>query len=68
MLTGKKLVLIDGHSILNRAYYGVPMLTNASGLPTNAVYGFLSIMFKVLEDIEPQYLAVAFDVTEHFIF
>ncbi len=62
MLTGKKLVLIDGHSILNRAYYGVPMLTNASGLPTNAVYGFLNIMFKILEEEQPDFLAVAFDV------
>ena len=62
MLTGKKLVLIDGHSILNRAFYGVPMLTNASGLPTNAVYGFLNIMFKILEEEKPDYLAVAFDV------
>ena len=42
----KKLVLIDGHSILNRAFYGVPDLTNAEGLHTNAVYGFLNIMFN----------------------
>ena len=45
-----KLVLIDGHSILNRAFYGVPDLTNAEGLHTNAVYGFLNIMFKILEE------------------
>ena len=43
-----KLVLIDGHSILNRAFYGVPDLTNSEGLHTNAVYGFLNIMFKIL--------------------
>ena len=43
----EKLVLIDGHSILNRAFYGVPELTNAEGLHTNAVYGFLNILFKI---------------------
>lgn len=58
-----KLVLIDGHSILNRAYYGVPPLTNAAGLHINAVYGFLNIMFKILEEEQPEYLAVAFDVS-----
>ncbi len=58
----RKLVLIDGHSILNRAYYGLPELTNAQGLHTNAVYGFLNIMFKILEEEKPDYLAVAFDV------
>ena len=41
----EKIVLIDGHSILNRAFYGVPALTNSEGLHTNAVYGFLNIMF-----------------------
>ena len=58
----EKLVLIDGHSILNRAFYGVPELSNAKGLHTNAIYGFLNIMFKILEEEKPQYLAVAFDV------
>ena len=43
----RKLVLIDGHSILNRAFYGVPDLTNAQGLHTNAVFGFLNIMFRM---------------------
>ena len=57
----EKIVLIDGHSILNRAFYGLPDLTNAEGLHTNAVYGFLNIMFKILEEEKPQYLAVAFD-------
>lgn len=57
-----KIVLIDGHSILNRAFYGVPDLSNAEGLHTNAVYGFLNIMLKVLEEEKPEYLAVAFDV------
>lgn len=59
-----KIVLIDGHSILNRAYYGVPLLSNAEGLHTNAVYGFLNIMFKILDEEKPEYLAVAFDVKE----
>lgn len=59
---GQKLVLIDGHSILNRAFYGVPDLTNSQGLHTNAVYGFLNIMFKILEEEQPDYLTVAFDV------
>lgn len=45
-----KIVLIDGHSILNRAFYGLPDLTNAEGLHTNAIYGFLTIMFKLLEE------------------
>jgi len=57
-----KLVLIDGHSILNRAFYGVPDLSNAQGLHTNAIYGFLNILFKLLEEEKPDYLAVAFDV------
>ena len=58
----KKLVLIDGHSILNRAYYGLPDLTNSQGLHTNAVYGFINIMFKILEEEKPDYITVAFDV------
>lgn len=58
----KKLVLIDGHSILNRAFYGVPDLSNGKGLHTNAIYGFLNILFKILDEEKPDYLAVAFDV------
>lgn len=58
----KKIVLIDGHSILNRAFYGLPVLSNSKGVPTNAIYGFLNIMFKILEEEKPQYLTVAFDV------
>lgn len=58
----EKLVLIDGHSILNRAFYGVPDLTNSEGLHTNAVVGFLNILFKILEEEKPDYLVVAFDV------
>ncbi len=58
----EKIVLIDGHSILNRAFYGVPDLTNSEGLHTNAIYGFLNILFKILEEEKPEYLTVAFDV------
>lgn len=57
-----KLVLIDGHSILNRAFYGMPALTDSEGRHTGAVYGFLNILFKILEEEKPQYLAVAFDL------
>lgn len=60
----EKLVLIDGHSILNRAFYGIPDLTNSQGLHTNAVYGFLNIMLKILEEEQPDYLTVAFDVKQ----
>lgn len=58
----KKLLLIDGHSILNRAFYGVPLLTNYEGIHTNAVYGFINIMLKALEDEQAEYIAVAFDL------
>ena len=60
-----KLVLIDGNSIMNRAFYGImgsKMLTTKDGKYTNAIYGFLAILFKILEDIKPQYIAVAFDL------
>ena len=61
----KKVVLIDGNSIMNRAFYGImgsKMLTTKDGKYTNAVYGFLAILFKLLEDINPNYLVVAFDL------
>lgn len=57
-----KLVLVDGHSILNRAFFGIPDLTNSEELHTNAVYGFLNILFKILDEEQPDYLTVAFDV------
>ncbi len=57
-----KFVLIDGHSILNRAFYGVPIFTNSEGLHTNAVFGFMNIMFKIIDSKQPDYMAVAFDV------
>lgn len=58
----EKILLIDGHSILNRAFYGLPDLTNAEGLHTNAIYGFLNILFKMVEEEKPDYLTVAFDL------
>lgn len=57
-----KLLLIDGHSILNRAFYGLPDLSNSQGLHTNAILGFLNIMLKLLEEEQPTHLCVAFDV------
>ena len=58
----EKLVLIDGHSILNRAFFGIPDLSNSEGLHTNAIYGFLNILFRILEEEQPDDLTVAFDV------
>ena len=58
----EKILLIDGHSMINRAFYGLPDLTNSEGMHTGAVYGFLTIMFRVLEEEKPDYLAVAFDM------
>ena len=58
----QKIVLIDGHSILHRAFYGMPDLTNAKGFHTGAIYGFLTIMQSILDEEQPDYLVVAFDV------
>lgn len=58
----EKILLIDGHSILNRAFYGLPDLTNSEGKHTGAVYGFLNILFRTLEEEKPDYLTVAFDL------
>ena len=58
----EKIMLIDGNSIVNRAFYGVPLLTNKEGKYTNGVYGFLNILFKLLDEEHPDYLAVAFDL------
>ena len=60
-----RLILVDGNSIMNRAFYGImgsKMLTTSDGTYTNAVYGFLSILFKIEEDLNPDYIAVAFDL------
>lgn len=60
----EKLLLIDGHSIVNRAFYGVPNLTNSEGLHTNAIYGFLNIFFNVYAKTKPDYVIVAFDLPQ----
>ena len=60
----EKVLLIDGNSMMNRAFYGImgnKMLTTKDGTYTNAIYGFLSIMFKNIEEVEPTYMAIAFD-------
>ena len=57
----KKLILIDGNAMLHRAYHALPPLTNKAGLPTNAVYGFFTMLFKVITDLKPEYLIVCFD-------
>lgn len=56
------LIIIDGNSIVNRAFYGVRALSSTSGVPTNAIYGFLNIMQKYIDEYKPQYLCVAFDL------
>ncbi len=58
----KKLLIIDGNSIINRAFYGIKLLTTNKGMYTNGIYGFLNIMLKHMEDINPEYVAVAFDL------
>ena len=60
-----RLILIDGNSIMNRAFYGImgnKMLTTTDGIYTNAVYGFLAILFKILDDLSPEYIAISFDL------
>lgn len=59
----KKLLLFDGHSIANRAFYGVPLLTNKSGQYTNAVFGFMNIMLSIIEKEKPDYLGISFDLS-----
>ncbi len=58
----EKLVLIDGNSLINRAFYAMPLMTTKNGIYTNAVYGFMNMLFKILGEVKPDYLAVAFDV------
>ncbi len=57
-----RLLLIDGHAILHRAYHAIPPLSGPGGIPVNAVYGFLGMLLRVITDLKPQYLAVAFDL------
>ena len=64
-MSSNRLLIIDGNSIMNRAFYGImssKMLTTPEGMYTNAIYGFLAILFKELEDLKPEYIAVAFDL------
>lgn len=58
----KKLLVVDGNSILNRAFYGVRLLSNKNGLYTNAIYGMINILYKQIEELSPDYAAVAFDL------
>ena len=58
----EKMLVVDGNSIVNRAFYGVRMLTNSKGMFTNAIYGFLNILYKYLETENPDYVCIAFDV------
>jgi len=58
----KNLIIIDGNSIVNRAYYGVRPLSTKTGIPTNAIYGFMNIMLKYIDEYKPDYLCVAFDL------
>ena len=58
----KTLMLVDGNSILNRAFYGIPLLTNKDGIHTNAVYGFFNILLRHVEEDRPEEICVAFDV------
>jgi DNA polymerase I len=57
----KKLVLIDGNAIIHRAFHALPPLNNKEGQPTNAVYGFFSMLFKIIDNLKPEYLIVCFD-------
>ena len=58
----EKLVLIDGNSLLNRAYYATPVFTTKNGMPTNAIFGFVKLLLKILGDVKPKYIIVAFDL------
>ena len=57
-----KLMIFDGNSIINRAFYAIRLLTNSKGQPTNAVYGFLNIFLKFIEDEKPDCVCAAFDL------
>lgn len=57
-----KIVLIDGNSLFNRAFYAMPVFTTQDGTPTNAIFGFVKLLFKIFNDVKPQYVAVAFDM------
>lgn len=58
----KRLIIIDGHSLIHRAFYAIPELTTKDGVHTNAIYGFFNMYFKMLEDYQPDYISIAFDM------
>ena len=57
----EKLLILDSNSLMNRAFYALPPLTNKDGLNTNAIYGFINMLFKMKEEIKPDYIVTAFD-------
>lgn len=57
----KRLIIIDGNSIINRAFYALPDMSNSEGLKTNAIYGFTRMLFKIIDDYKPTHISVAFD-------
>ncbi|HHW25714.1 MAG TPA: DNA polymerase I, partial [Firmicutes bacterium] len=61
MDTGRRLLLVDGHSLANRAFYALPALSTNAGVPTGAVFGFLTMLFRFLQEKKPTHVAVAFD-------
>ncbi len=62
MANTKKIVLIDGHALVHRAFHALPPLNNPSGVPTNAIFGFCSVLIKMLKDLQPEYVVAAFDL------
>lgn len=62
MKTPEKLVLIDGHALVHRAFHALPPLANPSGVPTNAIFGFCSVLIKMIKDLKPKYVAASFDL------
>ena len=57
----KRLIIIDGNSIINRAFYALPEMNNKEGLKTNAIYGFTTMLFKIIDTYKPTHISVAFD-------
>lgn len=62
-MENSRIIIIDGNSLINRAFYAVPELTNKDGFHTNAIYGFFNMFFKMMDDYDPDYLGVAFDIS-----
>ena len=57
----EKLLILDGHSLMNRAFYALPPLTNSEGLHTNAIFGFTNMLLKIKEEIEPNYIVATIE-------